>query len=82
MSSHSYHTYFDFPGTDLNLDCWLRDHKVRINNLASKVDKRTYLRESALTIIFFPLYRKVSIISTHLACLLFNLPCPFKGFND
>ena len=24
--SHSYQTYFGFPGLDLNLDCGLRDH--------------------------------------------------------
>jgi len=28
--SHSYQTYFGFPGSDLNLDCGLRDHEVRI----------------------------------------------------
>jgi hypothetical protein len=26
--SHSYQTYFGFPGSDLNLYCGLRDHKV------------------------------------------------------
>ena len=30
--SHSYQTYFGFPGSDLNLDCGLRDHEVRIGN--------------------------------------------------
>ena len=29
--SHSYQTYFGFPGSDLNLDCGLRDHEVRIS---------------------------------------------------
>jgi len=31
--SHSYQTYFGFPGSDLNLDCGLRDHEVRISLL-------------------------------------------------
>jgi len=31
--SHSYPTYFGFPGSDLNLDCGLRDHEVRIIKL-------------------------------------------------
>jgi hypothetical protein len=26
--SHSYQTYFGFPGSDLNLDCGLRDHVI------------------------------------------------------
>jgi hypothetical protein len=26
--SHSYQTYFGFPGLDLNLDCGLRDHVI------------------------------------------------------
>jgi len=26
--SHSYQTYFNFPGLDLNLDCGLRDHVI------------------------------------------------------
>ena len=26
--SHSYQTYFDFPRSDLNLDCGLRDHVI------------------------------------------------------
>jgi len=26
--SHSYQTYFGFPGSDLNLDCELRDHVI------------------------------------------------------
>jgi len=25
---HSYQTYFGFPGSDLNLDCGLRDHVI------------------------------------------------------
>jgi 4-amino-4-deoxy-L-arabinose transferase-like glycosyltransferase len=29
--SHSYHTYFGFPGSDLNLDCGLRDHEIHIS---------------------------------------------------
>jgi len=28
MVSHSYQTYFDFPGSDLNLDCGLCDHVI------------------------------------------------------
>jgi hypothetical protein len=28
---HSYQTYFGFPGSDLNLDCGLRDHKIHIS---------------------------------------------------
>ena len=28
--SHSYQIYFGFLGSNLNLDCGLRDHKVRI----------------------------------------------------
>ena len=28
--SHSYQTYFGFPGSDLILGCGLRDHEVRI----------------------------------------------------
>jgi hypothetical protein len=28
MVSHSYQTYFNFPGSDLNLDCGLRDHVI------------------------------------------------------
>ena len=57
-------------------------------NLTSKVDKRTYLCESASTTMFsFPClylitYGNVLINSTHLVCLLLNLPCPFKCFND
>ena len=57
-------------------------------NLASKVNKRTYLHEISLAIMFsFPYlylitYGKVSINSTNLACFLFNLHCPFKCFND
>jgi hypothetical protein len=31
--SHSYRTYFSFPGSDFNLDCGLRDHEVRISNM-------------------------------------------------
>jgi hypothetical protein len=27
---HSYQTYFSFLGSDLNLDCGLRDHEIRI----------------------------------------------------
>ena len=30
--SHFYQTYFGFSGSDLNLDCGLRDHGVRISN--------------------------------------------------
>jgi hypothetical protein len=30
--SHSYQTYFGFSGLDLNLDCGLRDHEVRITS--------------------------------------------------
>jgi hypothetical protein len=26
--SHSYQTYFGFPGPDLNFDCGLRDHMI------------------------------------------------------
>jgi hypothetical protein len=26
--SHSYQTYFGFPGSDLNLDCRCRDHMI------------------------------------------------------
>jgi len=26
--SHSYQTYFGFPGSDFNLDCGLRDHVI------------------------------------------------------
>ena len=26
--SHSYQTFFSFPGSDLNLDCGLRDHVI------------------------------------------------------
>ena len=26
--SHSYQTYFGFPGSDLNFDCGLRDHVI------------------------------------------------------
>ena len=26
--SHSYQTYFGFPGSDLNLDCGLHDHVI------------------------------------------------------
>ena len=33
IGSHSYQTYFGFPGSDLNLDCGLRDHGVRISNV-------------------------------------------------
>jgi len=29
--SHSYQIYFGFPGSDLNLDCGLRDHEVHIS---------------------------------------------------
>ena len=32
--SHSYQTYLSFPGSDLNLDCGLRDHEVRIKRNA------------------------------------------------
>jgi predicted P-loop ATPase len=40
--SHSYQTYFGFPGSDLNLDCRLRDHKVRIKKTGMHWDYITH----------------------------------------
>jgi hypothetical protein len=31
--SHSYQTYLSFPGSDLSLDCGLRDHGILILDL-------------------------------------------------
>jgi len=57
-------------------------------NPASKVAKRPYLHEIASATMFsfhclyLITYENVSKNSTYLACLLLNLPCPFRCFND
>ena len=45
--SHSYQTYFGFPGSDLNLDCGLRDHEVRIGNDAVQPCDTTQVRSDS-----------------------------------
>jgi len=48
--SHSYQTYFGFPGSDLNLDCGLRDHVIM--RFAS-VGIRARLRNKVISFCYF-----------------------------
>jgi len=48
--SHSYKTYFSFPGLDPNLDCGLRDHVI--TRFAS-VDIRARLRNKVISFCYF-----------------------------
>jgi hypothetical protein len=48
--SHSYQTYFDFPGSDFNLDCGLRDHMI--TRFAS-VGIKARLRNKVISFCYF-----------------------------
>jgi len=48
--SHSYQTYFGFPGSDLNLDCGLRDHVI--TRFAS-VGIRARLQNKVISFCYF-----------------------------
>ena len=48
--SHSYQTYFDFPKSNLNLDCGLRDHVIRRFALVSI---RARLRNKVISLCYF-----------------------------
>jgi hypothetical protein len=48
--SHSYQTYFGFPGSDLNLDCGLRDHVI---TMITSVGIRARLRNKVISFCYF-----------------------------
>jgi hypothetical protein len=57
--SHSYQTYFDFPGSDLNLDCGLRDHVItRFTSLILLIRESIFVGwESPFPIVLVPRYK-------------------------
>jgi len=66
--SHSYQTYFDFPGSDLNLDCGLRDHVI---TRFTSIDIRSRLPNKVISFCYFHFFSVPLSFSVFASILLF-----------
>jgi hypothetical protein len=73
--SHSYQTYFGFPGSDRNLDCGLRDHVIM--RFAS-VGIRSRLGNKVISFYYFYFFSVPLSFSVFLSILLFFMSVSSK----
>jgi hypothetical protein len=73
--SHSYQTYFGFSGSDLNLDCGLRDHVIM--RFAS-VGIRARLRNKVISFCYFRFFSVPLSFSVFASIFLFFVSASSK----
>jgi hypothetical protein len=73
--SHSYQTYFDFSGSDLNLDCGLRDHVIMT---FTSVGIRARLRNKVISFCYFVFFSVPLSFSVFASIFLFFVPASSK----